>query len=138
MHSCDALWTAWFLEACAGSIGCIGCARALVVMSFLFPLFACRRYLSADDNNLSGTLCSCFSTLTALNSFYVAGNLFSGTIPTTFSNMANLQCVHDQQKELAGGYSMLRSHALILVEVESTCGQGRVGAIVGVSHTEVV
>jgi hypothetical protein len=120
-------------------VGCIGCAQAFVVMSCLFPLLACPcRYLSADDNNLSGTLCSCFSTLTALNSFYVAGNLFSGTIPTTFSNMANLQCVHNQQKELAGGCSMLRSHALMLVEVESTCGQGRVGAIVGVSHTEVV
>jgi hypothetical protein len=73
----------------------------------LFPLFACPcRYLSADDNNLSGTLCSCFSTLTALNSFYVAGNLFSGTIPTTFSNMANLQCVRGQLM-LAGGAQYL-------------------------------
>ena len=83
-------------------------------MCCLFPLLACPcRYLSADDNNLSGTLCSCFSTLTALNSFYVAGNLFSGTIPTTFSNMANLQCVRGQYTFGAGwafSASVSRAH----------------------------
>ncbi len=87
----------WCLGApmhCQGSI-----AMALLdfldgmlwVAACVMDVMCLGRYLSVDDNLLTGTVCACFSTLTKLQTFYAAGNFLSGPIPTT--PPPNLQCV---------------------------------------------